>query len=303
LQARYRPLPAVREFLKRGYAVVVPMRQGFSNSGGKAVGEGCNIAANGSAQAEDVRAVVSWIEKQPWADAQHMVMLGQSHGGLTTLAYARDPHPGFKLFVNFAGGLKYNSDTCQWELALKSAYADYGAETKVPTLWFYGANDSFFPPAVISPAHAAYVAAGGSAEMVAYEAFEGDAHGMFGSPRGLRIWWPLVQARLVALGLPTEVTYPVFADAGRIPVPPPLRGARIDDLAKLPHLNESGPKGYRQFLTKAPPRAFAVGPEGHWAWSEGADDSPRRAQETCQTKANAPCRLYAVDNDVVWSEP
>jgi dienelactone hydrolase len=224
LQARYRPLPAVREFLKRGYAVVVPMRQGFSNSGGMAVGEGCNIAANGSAQAEDVRAVVAWIEGQAWADAQHMVMLGQSHGGLTTLAYARDPHPGFRLFVNFAGGLKYDSDRCEWQQALKSAYAAYGAKTKVPTLWFYGANDSFFPPEVISPAHAAYVGAGGPAEMVAYEAFEGDAHGMFASPRGLRIWWPPVQARLVALGLPTAVTYPGFADAGRIEGPLPAPG-------------------------------------------------------------------------------
>ena len=123
MQLRSRPMPAVREFLQRGYAVVVPMRQGFSNSGGRAVGEGCNIAGNGDAQADDIRAVVAWLATQPWADTQRMVMLGQSHGGLATLAYARDPNPGFKLFVNFAGGLRWADGGCQWEQALVDAYA------------------------------------------------------------------------------------------------------------------------------------------------------------------------------------
>lgn len=215
LQARYRPLPAVREFLQRGYAVVVPMRQGFSNSGGRAVGEGCNIAANGDAQAEDVRSVVAWLGTQPWADTSRMVMLGQSHGGLTTLAYARSPAPGFKLFVNFAGGLRYSEGGCQWEVALKDAYATYGSSTTVPSLWFYGANDSYFPPPVITPAHAAYVAAGGPAELIAYGAFGTDAHAMFGSQRGLPIWWPTVSSRLKDAGLPTQIVHPQFAVPAR----------------------------------------------------------------------------------------
>ena len=211
LQPRYRPLPAVREFLMRGYAVVVPMRQGFSNSGGKAVGEGCNTAGNGSAQAEDVAAVVGWIARQPWADAQRMVMLGQSHGGLTTPAYARDPAPGFKLFVNFAGGLRLTGGDCNWQTAMVAAFGSYGGATRVPSLWFYGANDSFFPPEVIVPAHAAYVAAGGQAELIAYGPFGSDAHAMFGSRQGLPLWWPKVEARLSAAALPTDIVYPEFA--------------------------------------------------------------------------------------------
>ena len=213
LQARSRPMAAVRPFLQRGYAVVVPMRQGFSNSGGRAVGEGCNIAGNGDAQADDVRAVVAWLAQQPWADTGRMVMLGQSHGGLTTLAYARDPHPGFKLFVNFAGGLKWTDGNCDWKQSLVDAFARYGAATRVPSLWFYGANDSYFPPEVITPAHAAYVAAGGPAELVAYAAFESDAHRMFGRNSGLVIWWRKVADRLAAEGLPTRVVYPQFAAA------------------------------------------------------------------------------------------
>ena len=50
-QRRYRPLVAVRFFLARGYAVVVPMRQGFSKSSGSYIGGGCNVESNGSEQA------------------------------------------------------------------------------------------------------------------------------------------------------------------------------------------------------------------------------------------------------------
>ncbi len=208
LQPRYRPLPAAREFLRRGWAVVVPMRQGFSESGGSAVGEGCNIAGNGQAQADDVSAVVAWVAQQPWADASRMVMLGQSHGGLTTMAYAQEPHPGIKLFVNFAGGLRYTAGGCPWEKELELAFGRYGAKTRVPSLWFYGENDSFFPPAVIQPAFAAYVRAGAPAQMVAFGPFETDAHAMFGRYAGLPIWWDKVAAMLSAMGLPVEVLHP-----------------------------------------------------------------------------------------------
>src|SRR5262249_884149 len=40
-QPRYRPLVAARQFVDRGYLVAVPMRQGFSKSGGGYVNPGC----------------------------------------------------------------------------------------------------------------------------------------------------------------------------------------------------------------------------------------------------------------------
>ena len=302
LQPRYRPLPAVREFLQRGYAVVVPMRQGFSKSGGAAVGEDCNIAGNGEAQAEDVRAVVAWVEKQPWADGRRMVMMGQSHGGLTTLAYALDPHPGFRFFVNFAGGLRWTSGNCQWQLALVDAFRRYGAKTRVPSLWFYGENDSYFPPAVIEPAHRAYVEAGGPAELVAYGPFGVDAHAMFGSDGGVRIWWPKLVDRLGAVGLPTAVTHPRYARASTGPTvaPPATDFAAIDDVPRVPHLKDGGRAGYRAFLAQPLPRAFALAPNGAWGWGQGGDDPLRRALDNCNRHGDGRCRLYAVDINVVW---
>lgn len=302
LQPRARYAAAAREFLQRGYVVVVPMRQGFSKSGGAAVGEGCNIAGNGEAQTDDVRAVVSWLEKQPWADTQRMVMMGQSHGGLTTLAYAQEPHPGFKLFVNFAGGLKWASGNCPWEQALADAYGRYGARTRVPSLWFYGENDSFFPPNVIRPAHDAYVKAGGKAEMVAYGPFGSDAHGMFGSYSGLPLWLKRVEEKLAAAGLPTAVVLPQYArDSTWTKAPTATDFARVDEVDRVPHLRDTGREGYRAFLLRSSPRAFAIAPNGAWGWATGGEDPLKRALDTCSRRGEGKCRLYAVDADVVWT--
>jgi dienelactone hydrolase len=299
MQPRARYLPAVREFLQRGYAVVLPMRQGFSKSGGTAVGEGCNIEGNGEAQADEVRPVVAWIQKQSWANANRMVMMGQSHGGLTTLAYAQNPHPGFRLFVNFAGGLKFTLN-CHWTLALKDAYASYGAKTRVPSLWFYGENDSYFPPEVIGPAYEAYRAAGGKAELVAFGVFGKDAHGMFDSYDGLPIWWPKVEERLMALGLPTDIIHPQYARPRGLSAPLPTNFAALQDVEALPHVIDSGRKAYKVFLTRPFLRAFAIGPDGSWGWANGGEDPLQRALTNCERKGKGGCRLYAVDEAVVW---
>src|ERR1035437_4884123 len=109
-QARFRPSGAARFFLQRGYAVVVPVRQGFSKSAGSYIGAGCNVESNGRVQAEDVKAVLDYVVSQPWADRNRIVVLGQSHGGWTTLAFGAQNYPGVTALINFAGGLR--QDTC-----------------------------------------------------------------------------------------------------------------------------------------------------------------------------------------------
>lgn len=42
-QSRARYLAQSAEFVKRGYVVALPMRQGFSKSGGAYIGGGCNV--------------------------------------------------------------------------------------------------------------------------------------------------------------------------------------------------------------------------------------------------------------------
>ncbi len=106
--------------------------------------------------------------------------------------------------VNFAGGLRQES--CNgWESALAAAMASYAMTTKVPSLWFYGDNDSCFAPAVWRGMYEGYVAAGGHARFVAFGKFGNDSLAMFGSRNATAIWLPEVEAFFKELGLPFTI--------------------------------------------------------------------------------------------------
>ena len=300
-QARYRPTSAVRFFLQRGYAVVVPMRQGFSKSDGMYIGGGCNVQSNGIAQAQDVKAVLDHVVQQPWANPQQILVAGQSHGGWTTLAFGREKYPGVRGLINFAGGLKQES-CMAWESGLANAAGEYAQQTSLPSLWFYGDNDSYFSQATYRSMYDKYTAAGGQAELIAFGLFGSDAHAMFGSRNGEAIWQPPVQAALKKWGLPFEVIFPEYGAPTPTSVPPPSGFADLQDVKAIPHVGDKGREGYRQFLTKAFPRAFVVSPSGRWSWAETGEDPLKRALENCQKNSDQLCRLYAVDDQVVWTK-
>jgi dienelactone hydrolase len=303
-QARARPIHAVRYFMQRGYAVVAPMRRGFSKSSGMYVGAGCNIESNGRVQADDVRAVLDHVVRQPWADTQRILMVGQSHGGWTTLAFGTQSYPGLRGLVNFAGGLR--QEQCpNWEAGLAQAAAAYGKETKLPSLWLYGDNDSYFSPAVFRPMHERYVQAGGQATLAAYGAFGADAHALFASAAGVRIWHPLLNDFLRGLGLPSEPQpgFERYAPPATMPSPPPSGYAALEDASRLPHVRDTGRAGYQAFLASILPRAYAVAPSGAWGWASGGADPLRRALDNCNKSGQGACRLYAVDEVVVWPAP
>ena len=74
---------------------------------------------------------------------------------------------------------------------------------------------------------------------------------------------------------------------------------KTDD-AKVPHLRDSGRAGYKTFLSKPHPRAFAIAPTGAWGWADGGDDPLKRALDNCNRNGRGQCKLYAVDDEVVW---
>jgi dienelactone hydrolase len=300
LQPRSRPLVAAAEFVRRGYAVVVPMRQGFAGSGGREITGDCNLTANGLRQARSVHRTLAWLATLPWADVSRNVVMGQSHGGLTTLAYGTQPHPGTRLLVNFAGGLR--QERCAaWQDDLVAAIGRYGAHTRLPSLWFYGDNDSFFPPAVFTAAHERYVQAGGPAQLFDVGNFGHDAHSLFGSPAGLPIWWPRLSDALVKAGLPVAVLNPL-PDLDDLPAPPATGYAALDDVDSVPVRNQRGRDGYKTWLAADGPKAFAIEPRsGVWAFIWGGLRPLAQSLERCERIAKKPCRLYAVDDRVVWS--
>ena len=303
-QGRARFPAAARFFLSRGYLVALPMRQGFSKSSGSYIGGGCNVESNGVVQAEDVKAAITYLVEQGSADPSKILVIGQSHGGLTTMAFGATAHPGVLGLVNFAGGLR--QETCPgWESVLARAFGNYGKKTKIPSLWFYGDNDSYWSKDTWQAMHARYSEGvspnGATAQMVAFGTFVVDAHSMFGHPKGRAIWEPEMQKFLDQLGLPSGVVNPQFALAGTPVRPPASQFAPVSQIDAVPFLKESGRKGYERFLTGETPRAFAVSPSGAWGLALAREDSLARALSNCNK--NTPkldCKLYAVDEDVVW---
>jgi dienelactone hydrolase len=205
-QARARYLTASREFLKRGYLVALPMRRGFSKSGGGYVDPGCNIESNGQMRADEITEIIAALVRRSDVDPTRILLVGQSHGGLSVMATANNDIHGVRGILNFAGGYRYTGQFCTWERSLVSAFSSFGKGAKIPSLWFYGDNDSYWGKDLPKEMYEAFTAAGGKAELVSYGVFEaGDAHGMFSSSRGLNIWWPPTEAFLKQIGLPTDI--------------------------------------------------------------------------------------------------
>jgi dienelactone hydrolase len=207
-QPRARYLVAAAEFVARGYLVAMPMRRGFSKSGGAYIAGGCNIRSNGVLQAEDIRDVIAVLSKRTDVDAQRIVVAGQSHGGLTVMALGTLNVPGVRGLINFAGGLRVestNTGSCGWEKSLTDAFEAYASKTTLPSLWFYGDNDSYWGAELPKVMHQRYTAAGGKAKLISFGVFEpGDAHGMFGHRAGLTIWLKPVEEFLRSIDMPAD---------------------------------------------------------------------------------------------------
>jgi dienelactone hydrolase len=282
-----------RAFVMRGYAVIVPTRQGFGSSGGFYVDGRCDIAETGRLQADDIAVAIAYAKTLPYVDGARIVVIGQSQGGLATMALGERNLPGVLGLINMAGGMRRES-CAGWERADIDAYAQYGAKSKAPSLWMYGDNDSYWGQTLPKSMYDAYVGAGGHAEWVDYGVFGSDSHQTFASRGGMPLWLPAYTRFFAALGLPFEVR-----DTPR----DALAGPDLEDVAAVPVTGAGGKALYAAFLDADPRahRAFAVAPDGHCGYATG-DDAQRLALAHCAEHTQATCELYAVDQRIVYRQ-
>ncbi|MGZ8340516.1 MAG: alpha/beta hydrolase family protein [Telluria sp.] len=295
-QARDRFVFMATAFVKRGYAVMVPMRRGFSGSTGTYVDHGCDMRANGYGHASDIKATIEFARNQKWIDDQRIVVAGQSYGGLATIAMGTEPIEGVRGLINIAGGLRDDGANCDWRAELVNAFANYGAQNKIASLWMYGFNDSLFGPNLAARMHDAFVRSGGQARLITFGAFKRDSHGMIASRDGEKVWWPDTERFLREIGMPTEEVFSV----AEVPTLPRTDFAAVDDVEAVPYLTADGRKAYREYLAKMTPRAFAVSPSGAWCWAEEGEAPENRALAACAKSSGQKCKLYSVDDYVVW---
>lgn len=285
-------------FLSRGYAVAAPLMRGFGRSGGSVSVSACALDAYGAANAADILAVLDGLARDPALDMGRVLVAGQSFGGFNALATGARRDPRIRAVVNFHGGLR--ATTCRaWEPALIEAVRAFGARSRVPSLWIYGDNDRLFPAPTWQAMRAAYAAGGAPVEVAAYGRFHDDSHALLASADGLPRFVPRLDAFLAGLRLPSAVTHPEYLPQ----IPPPASGyAAIDDVEAVPHLTPPARDLYRTFLARPSPRAFVIAPGRHAGEAYGGFDPLARALAECRAVSDG-CKAYAVNGDVVWTQP
>jgi pimeloyl-ACP methyl ester carboxylesterase len=193
--------------LARGYAVALPLRRGYGETGGNwdedyGRCDQPDFARAGLETARDIEAVLTHMLQQPFVRKTGIVVFGQSAGGWGSVALSSKNPAAVAGYVNFAGGRgghrggKLHSN-CTPE-ALVTAAAQFGRTAKRPSLWIYTANDTFFAPDLAKRMHEAYRRGGGPAELVQLAAFDEDGHRLLSKREGVALWAPHVERFLAA---------------------------------------------------------------------------------------------------------
>jgi dienelactone hydrolase len=198
---RKRYLVASNAFVSQGFAVVVPMRRGYGSSEGNRVGDGGgDLTRYGRENALDIKAAIQFLKTQSYVYPKRIIVIGQSTGGLATMAYLSMADEGVLGGINFHGGVRPRNFTDDPLLGARiEAFATYAKTTRLPSLWFYTANDHSSRPPFIARLYDAYQRAGGKAQLVQLGPFLADGHTLFERPEGLEIWWPKVSAFMANL--------------------------------------------------------------------------------------------------------
>jgi dienelactone hydrolase len=196
-----------RYFVSLGFVVLVPTRVGYGESGGPDVEysgtcSGKNYAPGYAAAADQAVAVLNFARALPYVDLTRGIVVGQSFGGMTTIALSARELPGLAGAVNFAGGgggnpLERPEHPCV-PFLLEKLFREYGAAARVPTLWLYSENDRFFGARLPKEWFDAFVEAGGKGRFVQLPPFQDNGHRSFeGNPAA---WKPAFEAFLHEIG-------------------------------------------------------------------------------------------------------
>jgi len=200
VMTRPRMIAVSTYFVAHGYVVVLPLRRGYGDTGGRwaeSYGrcERADYFGAGLQTAADIRATIDYMRALPFVMPDRTVVVGQSAGGWGTLALSSLNPPGVPAMIDFAGGRGGHQDAPEGVCdpgALVWAAAKYGETARVPLLWISTANDSYFEPGLVRRLVEAYTGSGGRAFHRALGAFGEDGHALAASDVGVALWAPLV---------------------------------------------------------------------------------------------------------------
>lgn len=200
---RNRNLPVTSEWVRRGYAVLVPIRRGYGASVADTFGDkrgSCEAPAYraaGEGAALDLIATVKWARTHRDLDPKRWLLAGQSAGGFASIYTASKRPSGLLAVLAFSPGRGGDADARPREPCasdqLAELFATVAPKLNVPVFWFYAKNDEFIGPRVQRLWFESFRKAGGKGELFVAPPFpERRGHGVFSSPKGIPVWTPPV---------------------------------------------------------------------------------------------------------------
>lgn len=285
--------PQARDFAHRGWLAVAVVRRGFGRSDGPEIpltGPKCERAdykAFFDRAANDLIAALDAVGQRPDADRSRTIAIGESAGGATVLSLAARRPQGLIAAISVAGGLALIKDerpACDFHPNLIATSAFYGAQTRIPMLWLYAANDKLFNADLVHRMHGAYNGAGGQADLQIFPPVRDDGHALWGAPEGRVHWLATLDQFLVANRLPTWdlEKFETAVQAGRI-----VEGLR---------------NAVEQYLSYPSNKVLAVSKNGQYAyWRAAGEYEAMResAIKLCEENAKETCSILFEDFNLV----
>jgi len=296
-QGRAHPEAFARYFVDRGFVVLVPTRVGYWETYDVFDPEDTNNCfdlrpeAMARATSDEVLATVAYARTLAYVDTRRWIVAGVSVGGLATIATVGRRPEGLVAGLNFSGGAGGNpvnrpGRSCGVD-RIAALYARSAHDGDAPIEWFYWANDQYWGESAPRAWFAAWRKAGGRGEFNAFPAKGEDGHAGVGID--MDHWVPVVDRFVADLGFPKPA----------VATRPPASGyAAVGDVERVPVRGVAAREAYRKFLAATAPRAFAIGDDGGFGYAIG-DYVIARALGFCR-RGGQHCRLYAVDDEVVW---
>jgi invasion protein IalB/predicted esterase len=199
---------AARWFARRGYVVISPIRYGASSLDDKDQGlYGAVFAHVGSCDNPNFRGpglaiatlnewVIDYMSKKKMIQPGKVIVVGQSGGGWGSIALASLNPSSVQAIITFAAGRggrvdgKPNNNCAPDKLV--AATGEFGRTARIPMLWIYAENDTYFGPELTKRMHQAFVQEGGNVEYRMLPPFGSDGHFMIDSADAVPIWSPFV---------------------------------------------------------------------------------------------------------------
>jgi dienelactone hydrolase len=196
-----------RYFAAHGFIVLTPLRAGYGSAQGpdlEFTGECADkhFAAGVAPAVKETRALLEFAASLPYVDAHRGLIVGESFGGLVAVAAAAARLPGVLGVVNVAGGdggdsLHRPEQPCGAD-RMSASFAAYGANSRLPTLWLYSANDRLWGTDYPKQWFTAFTSAGGHGEFVLLPADKNNGHYIFN--RNAEAWHSAFQRFIATLG-------------------------------------------------------------------------------------------------------